>query len=93
VGARTRDVSRQFVVETVLIALMGGVLGVVLSYPGLLYAEGMFSVYRTPDSAVSFVPGLGQILVGLLSALVTGLLAAILPARRAAALPPHEALR
>jgi putative ABC transport system permease protein len=93
VGARTRDVSRQFVLETVLIALMGGVLGIMLSYPGLLYIEEVFSVYRTPDSAVSFVPGPGQILVGLLSALITGLLAAILPARRAAALPPHEALR
>ncbi len=93
VGGRTRDVSRQFVLETVLVALMGGVLGVVLSYPGMLYLESVFAVYRTPDSAVSFVPGLGAVATGLFSALVTGLLAAILPARRAAALPPHEALR
>jgi putative ABC transport system permease protein len=93
VGARNRDVSRQFLLETVLVALMGGILGIALSFPGLLYIDGVFAVYRIPGSAVSFTPGAWQVAIGLLSALITGLLAAILPARRAARMPPHEALR
>src|SRR5690606_27732890 len=42
VGARARDVESQFVIETLMIAVLGGVLGIVLSYAPLLYVQGRF---------------------------------------------------
>ncbi len=86
VGARSRDVLRQFLMESVLLSLLGGVCG--LAIAALLTAlltlllPGFLPVL--PLWAVSF--GIG-------SSCLTGVLAGYLPARRAARLDPVEALR
>jgi ABC-type antimicrobial peptide transport system permease subunit len=89
-GARARDIERQFLIETLLVALLGGALGIALSYPGALYVESLYARY---GSAVSFRPTPAIIVLSLLCAVITGALAAWLPARRAATLNPVEALR
>lgn len=85
VGARRRDVSAQFLVETLVVAFLGGVLGVLLSL-----ATGPL-VSALTSAPVAFEPWFFLAAVG--CAVLTGLLFGIIPARRAAGLDPAEALR
>jgi putative ABC transport system permease protein len=85
VGARPRDIRLQFLMETAVTALGGGLLGAVLgsSLAAYLAARLNLTVGVSP-SAVA---------LGLVLAAVTGLLAGVVPARRAALLEPAVALR
>ena len=84
VGARKLDVLSQFLIESVSIAAIGGIIGIVLGLAGL---KGLSRFMQMP-SAVTWQP----ILLALLSAVIVGLLAGIQPARKAAGLDPIEAL-
>ena len=72
--------------ESVITALMGGVIGIVLGLVlgGLLAARIDFIVFTLP---------VGQVIVFAIAAIVVGLLAAIFPARRAGKLNVLEALQ
>lgn len=85
VGALPRDIGRQFLVETTVTVLGGGLLGIALGQgAGLIVAS-----HLKFDGAFSWT----AILLGLLMSIATGLLAGVLPARRAARLQPADALR
>ena len=84
-GARAKDISRQFIMETAVITVTGGLAGFVLGTLGLLAV-----VLKMKLPLV--VPWEAFILGIAFSALV-GLAAGILPARKAAALEPVETLR
>ncbi|MES2606688.1 MAG: FtsX-like permease family protein, partial [Pseudomonadota bacterium] len=90
VGAQQGDIEQQFLLETLLIALSGGVLGNALSYAVLGYIHNFF---RNSGSDASFLPTPDLLLLSFGCAALTGVLAAWLPARRAAALSPVVALR
>jgi putative ABC transport system permease protein len=85
VGARQRDILNQFLVESSLLAAVGGLIGVLLAY-GVAIAVRNFTPVpmEVPYSAI--VIGVG------LSATV-GLFFGIYPARTAAKMDPIEALR
>lgn len=85
VGARPRDIRAQFLAETAVVALGGGMAGAVLGSALALAAANRFHL------AVSLSPA--AILAGLALAAVTGLLAGVVPARRAALLEPALAVR
>lgn len=85
IGARRRDINRQFLVEAVLVSLGGAVIGVAL---GVLLAA---PVGRAVN--VTATPTLGGVLLAFFSALVVGVIAGYFPARQAARLDPTEALR
>lgn len=85
VGARRRDVSAQFLVETLVVAFLGGVLGILLSL-----ATGPL-VSALTSAPVAFEPWFFLAAVG--CAVLTGLVFGIMPARRAAGLDPAQALR
>jgi putative ABC transport system permease protein len=85
VGARGRDVMRQFLIEAVAIALAGGVAGVLLG----LVASVVIS--RTLQWATIVSPGAVIIAFGVSAAV--GVFFGWYPARRAAQLDPIEALR
>ena len=84
-GARKRDIQRQFLLEAALLSMGGGVVGVLLGGAAALTVK-----------AVTGFPAqitLGIILMGVGLSTVVGLLAGFLPARRAANLPVIDALR
>lgn len=96
-GARRRDVRRLFVVESLLISLSGGVLGVVIAIllgvitniglNQLSIARGVaerFSLFSTP---------FWLILAALVFTALVGLLVSYIPARRAGRINPIDALR
>jgi putative ABC transport system permease protein len=86
VGARSRDIGLQFLIEAALVTSLGGLAGVGLAWVGLRVAV-MHGVGLTGG-----LP-LGAALLGLAAALASGLLAGVLPARRAASLDPVRTLR
>jgi putative ABC transport system permease protein len=85
VGARPRDIRTQFLVETAVTAVGGGLLGALLGSGLALYFATRMNL------SAGFSPA--AVLVGLASAAATGLLAGVVPARRAARLEPASALR
>ena len=85
VGARPRDIRLQFLAETAVTALGGGLLGAVAG-SGLAAFLG-----ARLDIPVAVSPG--AVALGLALAVVTGLVAGVGPARRAARLEPAAALR
>jgi putative ABC transport system permease protein len=82
-GARRRDIRRQFLLEAALLSSIGGVIGVLL---GALIA---FAVSQVFPAQVRF----SFIVLGIAVATVTGLLAGWIPSSKASKLPPVEALR
>ncbi|HYV74569.1 MAG TPA: ABC transporter permease [Candidatus Binatia bacterium] len=84
-GARPRDVMRQFLIESSTMALIGGLLGVI---GGILIAEGVTAAIGMP-SAIK----LWAIFAGLLVSASVGIFFGVYPARKAAKLDPIVALR
>jgi putative ABC transport system permease protein len=85
IGARGRDVLLQFLVEAVVLSVVGGSVGIGL---GLLVSRGV-TLWMTWPTAVS--PG--SIAVAFAFAGLTGIFFGFYPARKAAALDPIDALR
>ncbi len=84
-GARQRDVIRQFLVEAVLISLMGGLLGIAFGF-GMSRLVAWLAGWSTVTTA-------GSILLAFAFSVSIGLLFGIYPARKAARLDPVEAIR
>ncbi len=84
-GARRRDVAAQFLLESSILAGLGGVLGIAL---GVLATAVVASLQHDPLSIPPVAP-----LAGLGAALLVGALAGAYPSARAARLAPAEALR
>lgn len=82
-GARRRDIKRQFLLESALLATSGGIVGVLL---GALVAMAVNQIFPARVKVLFILIGIG-------TATVTGLLAGLAPSSAAAKLPPVEALR
>ncbi|HHL2711985.1 TPA: MacB family efflux pump subunit [Yersinia enterocolitica] len=85
VGARTSDIMQQFLIEAVLVCLLGGCLGVVLSLViGLLFSQ--FS------SSFSMVYSATSIITAFICSSLIGVIFGFFPAKRAAQMDPIRAL-
>jgi putative ABC transport system permease protein len=85
VGARRQDILNQFLVESSMLAGMGGLVGVVLAWVVAAAVRNFTSVpMAVPVSAVFIGVGLST---------AVGLFFGIYPAQRASKLDPIEALR
>ncbi|AFM28088.1 ABC transporter permease [Desulfomonile tiedjei] len=85
IGARKRDILLQFLFESVSVAAIGGIIGIILGLTGLKLLSGVMKM----PSAILWQP----IVLALVSAIIVGLLAGIQPAKKAANLNPIDALR
>jgi putative ABC transport system permease protein len=85
VGARRRDVLVQFLVEAMVMSLIGGVIGVAI---GLVTARGLTAVLDWPTE-VSITTVISAFAIAALVGIVFG----YYPARRASRLDPIESLR
>jgi putative ABC transport system permease protein len=90
VGARFGDIAGQFVSEALLVALLGGILGVGV---GALLANG-FAWFARWDfgQQLEVELGMSTVLLTLSVAVVSGVCAGVIPALFAARLPPAEAI-
>jgi len=85
IGARSRDILRQFLTEAVFISEAGGILGIILGVIG----GDLLAVWLKVDIIFPF----GWALAGLVVCSAIGIGFGLYPAYRAAALDPIEALR
>jgi putative ABC transport system permease protein len=85
VGARSRDILNQFLVESAMLAGIGGLIGVTVAW---IVAVLVRSLTPVPMS----VP-LSAVILGVTLSAAVGLFFGIYPAQRAARLDPIEALR
>ncbi|PIS04688.1 MAG: hypothetical protein COT81_05200 [Candidatus Buchananbacteria bacterium CG10_big_fil_rev_8_21_14_0_10_42_9] len=92
-GARSDDVMSLFLIESGLIGLVGGVIGVALGL-GLAMLSGLGAAQAGIEGFFTFagIDYLGMAVV-LIVTFIVGLLSGVLPARQAAKMEPAEALR
>jgi len=84
-GAKPRTIRLQFLLESILLSLMGGVIGILV---GALLAFGVSLMISTP-----FTLSVGTILLAAGFSIGVGVLFGYMPARKASRLNPIEALR
>jgi putative ABC transport system permease protein len=89
-GARKRDILTQFLTESSLLSLFGGIIGILFGWLIAFIVEKVALASGTP-----FYPrvGLDAILLATIFSAAVGLFFGIYPANRAASLEPVEALR
>jgi putative ABC transport system permease protein len=85
IGARRRDVVRQFLVEAVLISLAGGLMGILFGF----FLSRMIAVL----AGWSTITTVSSILVSFLFSVSVGLVFGSYPAMKASRLDPVEAIR
>ena len=89
IGARRRDILLQFLVESMVLSLIGGLIGAVFGW-GIAQMMGQIQISGT---IITPVVGLDSVLLATLFSMAVGLFFGIYPATRAARLQPVEALR
>ena len=85
VGARKRDILIQFLIETVTLCVIGGLIGVAVGVGGSYLIAGFaeWPILLRADTVV----------LGITASVVVGVVFGLLPSRRAASLNPIDALR
>jgi putative ABC transport system permease protein len=86
IGARRRDIVRQFLFEAMMLTFLGGVLGVVLSFG--ISKLLLFLIPSMPASIPTWA-----VVSGLTVSIGVGLIFGVWPARKASRLDPIECLR
>lgn len=85
IGAQSRQVLLQFLVEAIVLSVFGGLIGILLGLGLAILGSNLLSVPFTPDPSI--------ILLAFAFSAAVGVVFGFFPARRAARLNPIDALR
>ncbi len=85
IGAKTGDIRLQFLAESTIIVIIGGIIGLIL---GIVFSK----LVSDKMGAIFYIP-IQTIVVGLVLPILTGIIAGILPANKAAKYNPVETLK
>ncbi len=85
VGAKRRDILRQFLIEALVITIMGGIFGIMLGV-GISYTVSAFGAWDT-------IITMQSVLLAFIFSVFVGLLFGLYPARKASLMKPIDALR
>ncbi|RQT22942.1 MacB family efflux pump subunit [Burkholderia contaminans] len=85
VGARQSDILQQFLVEAVLVCLLGGTIGIALSF-------GLGALFSMFVAQWKMVFSAGAIVTAFICSTLTGVIFGFMPARNASRLDPIDAL-
>jgi putative ABC transport system permease protein len=83
IGARKNDILIQFIIESTILSVFGGFLGLFLAFIGTLIVQKFFPAYIDTSSVI--------LALGVSSAI--GIIFGVFPAKKAADLEPVEAIR
>ncbi len=89
-GAHKSDIMLQFLTESSVLSLIGGIIGILLGYT-IAFAVGLIAKANNASITPSF--GIDIILIATLFSTTVGLFFGLYPANRAANLEPVDALR
>jgi len=85
VGAKTRDIMLQFIVEAVTLSLLGGFIGVMLAVMGSMLYHALFHMKAQVTVWI--------VLMAFVFSMLVGVFFGVYPARKASRLDPIESLR
>lgn len=89
IGARNRDILYQILVESVVLTLIGGALGIILAYGGSAIANKLLAGNNTIQVIMSW----RVVLLAVSVSVAVGIIFGYYPARNASKLQPADALR
>ncbi|KKQ40537.1 MAG: Macrolide export ATP-binding/permease protein MacB [Candidatus Magasanikbacteria bacterium GW2011_GWA2_37_8] len=90
VGAKNNNIIQQFLIESMMITFLGGIIGIIL---GILISFGVAKLAQGAGYQWDFYISFWSIILACAVSVGVGLIFGILPARRAAHLDPITALR
>jgi putative ABC transport system permease protein len=91
IGAKKIDIMSQFLIESVMLSFLGGIIGIILGL--LVYFLIIFSVNLFLNVSWQFLFSFGSIVLAVVFVAAVGIFFGYYPSRQAAELKPIEALR
>jgi putative ABC transport system permease protein len=85
IGAREREVLMQFLVEAIVLASFGGIVGILVGFVGSVIAAHFLKIL--------FIPNLAIMIIAFIFSGAVGVIFGYFPAHKAARLNPIDALR